>query len=50
MKYINTKTGVVIDIKSKLSGGDWQPLEVATPPKNTRAGRKKKVKECSTQQ
>lgn len=48
MKYINTKTGVVIDIKSKLSGGNWQPLEVATPPKNT--GRKKKVKECNTQQ
>lgn len=51
MKYINTKTGAVLDFKSKISGGNWQPLEVAEPPKkNTSTGRKKKVKECSTQQ
>ena len=32
MKYINTKTGAVIDVESKISGGNWQVLEPATPP------------------
>lgn len=27
MRYRNTKTGVVIDIPSTLSGGDWVPVE-----------------------
>lgn len=51
MKYRNTKTGAVIDVKSKISGGYWQPLEVAEPPKSTSTGKKKAVKKCdSTQQ
>lgn len=51
MKYINTQTGAVVDFKSKISGGYWQPLVVAEPPKkSTSAGRKKKVKECNMQQ
>lgn len=29
MKYRNTKTGAVIDIKSKITGGNWQVLEPA---------------------
>lgn len=27
MKYINTKTNIIIDVKSKISGGDWIPFE-----------------------
>ena len=51
MKYRNTKTGAVIDVKSKIIGGYWQPLEVAEPPKSTSTGKKKAVKKCdSTQQ
>ena len=50
MKYRNKKTGAVIDVKSKISGGYWQPLEVAEPPKSTSTGKKKKVKECDNTQ
>ena len=52
MKYRNTKTGAVVDFKSKIIGGNWQPLEVAEPPKTTSTAKKKKaVKKCnSTQQ
>lgn len=52
MKYRNTKTGVVIDVKSKIIGGNWQALEPAeTTVKSTSTGRKKAVKkECNTQQ
>lgn len=32
MKYQNTKTGTVIDIKSCITGGNWQALEPATSP------------------
>lgn len=51
MKYRNTKTGAIIDVKSKISGGNWQPLEVAeTTVKSTSTGRKKAVKkECMQQ-
>ena len=48
MKYINAKTGAIIDVKSKISGGNWQALEPAKPPKST--SRKKKVKECDNTQ
>lgn len=27
MKYINKVTGIVIDVGSKISGGDWEPVE-----------------------
>ena len=51
MKYRNTKTGAIIDVKSNIIGGYWQPLEVAEPPKSTSTGKKKAVKKCnSTQQ
>ena len=52
MKYRNTKTGAVVDFKSKISGGNWQPLEVAKTPETISTAKKKKaVKKCdSTQQ
>lgn len=57
MKYRNTKTGAVIDVKSKIIGGYWQALvpaetTVETSVKSTSTGKKKAVKkECnSTQQ
>lgn len=50
MKYRNTKTGAVVDFKSKISGGYWQPLEVAEPPKTAAKKKKAVKKECSTQQ
>ncbi len=33
MKYRNTVTGAVIDVTSKLSGGNWQAIEPAEAPK-----------------
>lgn len=33
MKYRNTVTGAVIDVISKLSGGNWQAIEPAEAPK-----------------
>lgn len=29
MKYRNTVTGAIIDVKSKIIGGDWQALSPA---------------------
>lgn len=46
MQYRNTKTGAVINIKSKISGGYWQENEPARPTvtmKRQTDGRKKKV-------
>ena len=57
MKYRNTKTGAVVDFKSKIIGGYWQPLVVAEPPKveeiaEPKTAKKKKAvkKVCNTQQ
>lgn len=47
MKYQNTKTGAVIDIKSRITGGNWQALEPAvfsekkTAPTQRKTGKKK---------
>lgn len=38
MKYRNIKTGAVIDIKSKIIGGDWK--EVVTKKPQTKRRRK----------
>lgn len=27
MKYRNSKTGAIINVKSKISGGNWQAIE-----------------------
>lgn len=32
MQYRNRKTGNVIDIKSRLVGGDWEPVKPAPKP------------------
>ena len=41
MKYRNTRTGAVIDVKSKISGENWEP--VRTPSKKpVRKGAPKK--------
>ena len=45
MKYRNTKTGAIIDVESKISGGDWQVLEPATPP-STSTGKKEGEKDA----
>ena len=51
MKYRNTKTGAIIDVKSKISGGYWQALEpVETTVKSTSTGKKKAVKKCDNTQ
>lgn len=51
MKYINAKTGAIIDVKSKIIGGNWQAVEPAKePPKSTSTCKKKKVKECNNTQ
>lgn len=48
MKYRNRKTGCVIDIKSRLDGGDWEPMGPVTkpPPEKKRVVRKKNVQLC----
>lgn len=48
MKYRNRKTGCVIDIKSRLGGGDWEPVESAPtpPPQKKQVVRKKNVQLC----
>lgn len=48
MKYRNRKTGCVIDIKSRLDGGDWEPMEPVTkpPPEKKKVVRKKNVQLC----
>lgn len=52
MKYRNTKTGAVIDVKSKISGGYWQALVPAeTTVESTSTGKKKAVKKkCNSMQ
>ena len=30
MKYINKVTGIVIDVDSKISGGDWKKIREKT--------------------
>jgi len=41
MKYRNKRTGNVIDIKSKLSGDEWEEIkESPKPPAGKKAGDK----------
>lgn len=48
MKYRNRKTGCVIDIKSRLDGGDWEPMGPVAkpPPEKKKVVRKKNVQLC----
>lgn len=41
MKYRNIKTGVVIDVKSNISGKNWEPVKVPSK-KPVRKGAPKK--------
>lgn len=45
MKYRNRKTGAIIDVKSKISGGNWQAIEPVSSSDNKKKTpvRKKKV-------
>lgn len=49
MQYRNRKTGSIIDIKSRLSGGDWEPVDPAPkpPPQKKQVVRKKNVQLCN---
>lgn len=41
MKYRNKRTGSVIDIKSELSGGEWEEVKASPkPPARKKAGDK----------
>ena len=33
MKYINTKTGNIIETPGVISGGDWKPVKEGKAPK-----------------
>ncbi len=35
MKYINTKTGAIIETPAKISGGDWKALKKDKAPAPT---------------
>ncbi len=43
MKYQNIKTGAVIDVKSVISGGNWQAVEPAKQPEKKTSTKKEKV-------
>lgn len=32
MRYRNIKTGVIIESACQISGGNWEPVKVPTPP------------------
>lgn len=38
MKYKNEKTGEIIEIKGKLSGGDWKELKAPSRSREKKAG------------
>lgn len=38
MKYINKVTGIVIDVDSKISGGDWKKVREKTDKEKTADG------------
>lgn len=37
MLYKNTKTGVVISVRSPISGENWEPLKEPAKPKKEKA-------------
>lgn len=39
MKYKNKRTGAVIDVRSQISGRDWEKVEEAKSASSTKAGR-----------
>ena len=41
MKYKNKRTGAVIDVRSQISGRDWEKAEEAKGSSSTKAGRPK---------
>ena len=44
MKYKNKKTGAVVEVKSKITGGGWEPVKKHTKKKteNTESGKENK--------
>lgn len=38
MRYRNKRTGIVIDIESELSGGDWEEVKTSSKPRRKKAG------------
>lgn len=42
MKYINTKTGNIIETTGVISGGDWKPVEEGKAPKKPKGPKEPK--------
>lgn len=42
MKYINTKTGNIIETPGVISGGDWNPVEEGKAPKKPKGPKEPK--------
>lgn len=40
MKYKNRKTGAIIEIESKLTGGDWEEVKASSKSSRKKAGEK----------
>lgn len=38
MRYRNKRTGIVIDIESKLSGGDWEEVKASSRSPRKKGG------------
>lgn len=48
MRYINTSTGSVIDVKCRVSGGDWMPAEKPHTAQKREAALRKTAKSGQT--
>lgn len=40
MRYKNRKTGAIIEIESKLTGGDWEEVKTSSKSPRKKAGEK----------
>lgn len=40
MKYVNTKTGAILETKLKIIGGNWQEITSAGKPKKSASKKK----------
>jgi hypothetical protein len=45
MKYINTKTGAVLETACVINGGNWERVEESQPKESAKVPSKKKVSE-----
>ncbi len=45
MKYVNTRTGAVVETDCQISGGDWTPAQATANNKDKKSADKGKAKD-----